>query len=248
MAYRLVGLIKRCEGSRQPLRAGLSYPTPMNHQRLYEYRFRDIDQGSRSSVWQEIASFVYARLHRPTRVLDPAAGRCEFINAVPAPERWAVDEVAYEEGVLGDGVKLVVSEIMRAELPERYFDGVFVSNFLEHLPSQEAVAAFLERMRSRMAAGGRIAIMGPNFRYCSREYFDMADHTVILTHRAVAEHLFAAGFEIESVTPRFLPYSFTGRLPAGRGLVRLYLRLPLAWRLFGKQFLVIGRVPADAPL
>ena len=44
-------------------------------------------------------------------------------------------------------------------------------------------------------SGGRIAIMGPNFRYCAGEYFDCADHTLIFTHRAIAEHVYAAGFE-----------------------------------------------------
>jgi hypothetical protein len=71
----------------------------------------------------------------------------------------------------------------------------------------------------------------------------MADHTVILTHRSVAEHLYAAGFEITSVTPRFLPYSFTGRLPATAALIRLYLALRPAWRVLGKQFLVIAHKP-----
>jgi hypothetical protein len=90
------------------------------------------------------------------------------------------------------------------------------------------------------AEGGRIAILGPNFRYCSRNYFDYADHAVVLTHMAVAEHLHAAGFRVVSNAPRFLPYSFTGRLPASAGLARAYLRLPLAWRVLGKQFLVVG--------
>lgn len=213
----------------------------MNSQRLYEYRFRDVEQGAREAAWREIATFLFKRMDRPARMLDPAAGRCEFINAVPAAERWAVDEVAHTQQVADPEVKLVVSDIMAADLPPEYFDGVFVSNFLEHLPSQEAVAAFLAKMRECMVPDGRIAIMGPNFRYCMREYFDMADHTVILTHRAVAEHLYAAGFSVASVAPRFLPYSFAGRLPAGVGLVRAYLRLPVAWRLLGKQFLVIGR-------
>jgi hypothetical protein len=42
--------------------------------------------------------------------------------------------------------------------------------------------------RSR-APGGTFAIMGPNFRYCSDEYFDCADHTLIFTHVATEEHL-----------------------------------------------------------
>jgi SAM-dependent methyltransferase len=212
----------------------------VNYQRLYEYRFRDLPQGRRDAVWGVLAPVLYDHLKRPERVLDPAAGRCEFINAVPSRERWAVDAVAYEEGVARPDTHLIVSNIMEAELPFEYFGGVFVSNFLEHLVSQEEVAAFLEKMYAHLSPGGRIAIMGPNFRYCARDYFDFADHTVILTERAVEEHLYAAGFNIVAVHPRFLPYSFTGRLPSHPALVRAYLAFPAVWRFLGKQFLVIG--------
>ena len=213
----------------------------MNYQRLYEYRFRDIDQGAREAVWQEIAAHVHGELGRPERVLDPAAGRGEFINAVPARERWAVDAVAYAEGTYSEGVKTLVSDIFDAELPQAHFDGVFVSNFMEHLPTQEAASTFLERMRAAVRPGGRIAIMGPNFRYCRDEYFDCADHTLVFTHVAIEEHLYTAGFEPIRVVPRYLPYSFRGKLPPSRRLTRSYLSMPLAWRLLGKQFLVVGR-------
>ena len=116
-----------------------------------------------------------------------------------------------------------------------------MSNTLEHLLTQEAVATFLEKMHAAMRAGGRIAIMGPNFRYTVKEYFDFADHTLIFTHMAIAEHLYAAGFEVQRIEPRYLPYSFRSRLPAAPGLVDRYLRTPPLWRLLGKQFLVIGR-------
>jgi hypothetical protein len=118
---------------------------------------------------------------------------------------------------------------------------VWVSNFLEHLLSQEACATFLEKMYGVLAPGGRIAIIGPNFRYCMNEYFDMADHTLIFTHKAIAEHLYAAGFTPERVVPRFLPYSFTGILPPSPTLTKLYLNAPSAWRVLGKQFFVVGR-------
>jgi SAM-dependent methyltransferase len=215
----------------------------MNYQRLYEYRFANVDQRARMAVWQEIALRVHALMGQPDRLLDPAAGRGEFINAVPARERWAIDQVAYAEGTYGADVQAIVSDVFEAELPAAHFDGVFVSNFLEHLTTQEAVARFLEQMRAATAPGGRIAIMGPNFRYCAREYFDMADHTLIFTHHAIAEHLYAAGFEPERIEPRFLPYLFTGRLPPSPALTRIYLRTPLAWKLLGKQFLVVGRRP-----
>lgn len=213
----------------------------MNFERLYEYRFRDIDQDGRLAVWGEIAPHVHGLMGAPQTVLDPAAGRGEFIGSVPAKETWAVDAVAYEEAVYKPDTKVITAPIMDAELPASHFDGVYVSNFLEHLYDQEQIAAFLERMREAMAAGGRIAIMGPNYRYCASEYWDCADHYVALTHVAIGEHLYAAGFEIDRMIPRYLPYSFRGILPPSPALTRAYLRLPLAWKLLGKQFLVIGR-------
>lgn len=216
----------------------------MNYQRLYTYRFEQVPQVRRDHVWAEVTSQLYEFLGRPERVLDPAAGRGEFINCVAASDRWAVDPVDYAERAIAPTVQLVVSPIMDAELPSGYFDGVFVSNFLEHLDSQESVSEFLEKMYSCMAPGGRIAIMGPNFRYCAREYFDFADHKVILTERSVAEHLYAAGFQPSMVRSRYLPYSFTGRLPSHPSLVRTYLKFPQLWKLFGKQFLVVAEKPS----
>jgi hypothetical protein len=91
-----------------------------------------------------------------------------------------------------------------------------------------------------MEPGGTLAVLGPNFRYCKDTYFDCADHTLALTHVAVAEHLYAAGFEVTDVVPRFLPYSFRSPLPPSPRLTRIYLRVPALWRVFGRQFLVLG--------
>lgn len=212
----------------------------MDYQRLYEYRFRDVDQDVRERIWEIITGDVYRRMGRPQRVLDPAAGRGEFINRVPAAERWAIDMVAYEEGTYDDGVTSIVSDIFEADLPAGHFDGVWISNFLEHLLAQEQTATLLGRLHEAMAPGGRIAIMGPNWRYTQDVYFDMADHTLIYSHKAIAEHVYAAGFEPRTIIPRFLPYSFTGKLPPSPALTKAYLKFPPAWRLLGKQFLVIG--------
>ena len=212
----------------------------INYERLYAYRFRDVDQAARQAVWREIARHVHGRMGAPQCVLDPAAGRGEFITAVPAAERWGVDLVRQGD-IEAAGVRMIIGDVMDAGLPEGHFDGVFVSNFLEHLASQDAVAAALGKLRGAMAPGGRIAVMGPNFRYCAREYFDCADHTVPLTHVSMAEHLYAAGFDITEVIPRFLPYSFRGLLPPSAALTSAYLRTPALWRVLGKQFLVVAR-------
>ena len=214
----------------------------LDYERLYSWRFRNVDQAGRQAVWREIAHYLHQRMGTPSRVLDPAAGRGEFITAVPAAERWGVDRVGQGDPASA-GVKMIIADVMASELPDSYFDGVFVSNFLEHLPDQDAVATVLAKLRAAMTPGGRIAIMGPNFKYCARQYFDCADHTVALSHVAVAEHVYAAGLDVTEVSPKFLPYSFRGSLPASQLLTKAYLRTPLLWRLMGKQFLVLARRP-----
>jgi len=218
----------------------------MNLQRIYRYRFAGVDQARKNVVWKEIAEYLYENhLAKPQKVLDPAGGFCEFINHVPAPERWTIDLSEEVTNHANSGVKALIGDNRRVELPPDYFDAVFISNFLEHLSSQEEVAAFLERMCGCLRSGGRIVVMGPNFRYTYRDYFNFADHTVILTETGLAEHLYGAGFELERIHPQFLPLSFRSRsyLPVSPFLVRAYLRLPLAWKVMGEQFLLVGRKP-----
>lgn len=214
----------------------------MDLDRIYAYRFRDVDRAKRSMVWGLIAGFLHERLHRPKVMLDPAAGMCEYINAAPSTEKWAVDmNEPFIRAHASKDLHIVIGDTRTADLPKDHFDGVFVSNFLEHLHSQDEVAEFLTKMYTHLKPGGRIAVMGPNFKYVFREYFDFADHTVVLSELGVAEHLYGAGFEVESIHPRFLPLSFRGGLHVNAFLVRCYLAMPWAWRFFGKQFLLIAR-------
>jgi SAM-dependent methyltransferase len=213
----------------------------MNYDRIYEYRFQGVDAEKKKITWEEIARFIYNKLGQPKRILDPAAGKCELINSIASEERWAVDLNDYFiKQYAAPEVKVVVGDIFHVDLPENYFDAVFISNFLEHLHSQEEVADLLGRMYRALKPGGKIAVMGPNFKYTYKSYFDFADHTVILSELGLAEHIYGAGFELEAIHPRFLPLSFRGGLPVSRTLVRTYLSMPFAWKLIGKQFLVIG--------
>jgi hypothetical protein len=211
----------------------------INYERLYEYRFENVEQTARQAVWDVIAADIHARMDQPKVILDPAAGRCEFLNAVPSAEKWGVDRII-QGGSADSGMTLVEGDIFDVEIPPRHFDGVFVSNLLEHLPTPDSIADLLARLKESMQIGGRIAILGPNFKFCASEYFDCADHILPLTHTSVAEHLYAAGFDIRSVEARYLPFSFRGLLPPSPVLTRTYLRLPIARRALGKQFFVVA--------
>jgi len=214
----------------------------MNYERIYEYRFRDIDSKKKNLVWREIAAFIHELTNRPQTILDPAGGMCEFINNIDAPEKWTIDlSEAFLAQYADKSITKIVGNSLDVELPDDHFDLVFVSNFLEHLKSQEQVGEFLEKMFRKVKPNGFIAVMGPNFKYTFREYFDFADHTVCLSETGAAEHLVGAGFDLVSIHPRFLPLSFRGGLPVNRFLIQSYLKMPFAWRFFGKQFLLIGR-------
>lgn len=216
----------------------------MNYERIYEFRFRGIDKSKKLSTWKIIADFIYHKLGKPNTIIDPAAGECEFINQVASNDRWAVDMGEQTKHSAKKDINVVIGNNLNVELPKEYFEGVYVSNFLEHLNSQEEVALFLERMFLILKPGGKIAIMGPNFKYCSKNYFDFADHTVILTELGVAEHLYGAGFEIQEIYGKFLPLSFRGKIPVTDFLVKLYFQIPFAWKVMGKQFLIVAQKPA----
>lgn len=212
----------------------------MNLQKIYEYRFRKVDQNVRQAAWKAIAPKIHSLMGSPKRVLDPCAGRCEFLNSLPLCERSAVD---LEDHALyrDQAIKMVFGNIFDVKLAENSFDGVFVSNFLEHLANPEQISEFLGKMKTVLAPGGVIAVMGPNFKYCASEYFDCADHVLALTEVSVEEHLIGAGYEIVRTIPRFLPYSFRGYLPPSPALIGLYLSLPMFWPLLGKQFLILAK-------
>lgn len=213
----------------------------MDYEKIYAYRFATVDQAAKDKVWLELSSFVYDLMERPDKILDPAGGMCEFIRSVKsAKERWVVDKMLPPLELLHD-IQFVHGDIFNVELPPAYFDGVFISNFLEHLGSHDEVYSLLVKLRESMRERGVIAIMGPNFKYAFKDYFDCADHKLALTHIAVEELLYSAGFKIEKVIPRFIPYSFRGKLPSSKMLTRAYLGMPFFWRFFGKQFLILAR-------
>ncbi len=217
----------------------------MNYDRIYQHRFKGVDKVVKQAVWNEISLWIYKRMGKPRCILDPAAGDMEFLKSIPAPEKWGVDiqepNALQLSAMSKDGIRFIHGNIFDVDLPAEYFEGIFISNFLEHLHSPEEIDALFNRLYRSLKKNGIVAVMGPNFKYCSTDYFDCADHRLALTHISVEEFLFASEFRIEATFARFLPYSFRSKLPASPFLVKLYLGFPLAWRFLGKQFLILAR-------
>lgn len=197
----------------------------------------------RARVWQAIVGYLGHYLPRQGAVLDLGSGYCDFINAVRARERWAVDLHLDPHEYAAPGVRPLCTDVADLDaIPDASLDAVFASNLLEHLGDEKLIATLAEARR-KLAPGGRFIAIQPNFAYSYRQYFDDFTHVKVFTHVSLADFLRAQGFDIERVTPRFLPFSMKARTPKWPWLVSLYLRLP--WRPLARQMLVVARKTND---
>lgn len=44
----------------------------MDYNRIYKYRFKDVDKQKKLITWQVIADFLYKELNYPALIIDPA--------------------------------------------------------------------------------------------------------------------------------------------------------------------------------
>ena len=213
-------------------------------QRIYQARFGERVE-YRDKVWKVLIRDYFKRFIRPEDVvLDLGAGYGEFINNVSCGRKYAMDlnpdvaeKVAPEVGVLLQDC---------AEpwpLPDGSLDVVFTSNFFEHLPDKRSLARTLGEANRCLKKGGRLIAMGPNIKYARGAYWDFIDHHLPLTELSLAEAFTQEGFTIEKCIDKFLPFTMASGPQYPVFFVALYLRLPFAWRIFGKQFLVVGKKP-----
>jgi hypothetical protein len=97
--------------------------------------------------------------------------------------------------------------------------------------------------------GGRLVAMGPNIKYLPGAYWDFWDHYLPLTEASLREALENRNFRVDRCVAKFLPYTMAGGPRYPLSFLRLYLALPVAWRVFGKQFLIVAsRPPGETPV
>lgn len=210
-------------------------------QTIYSQRFAT-NQAYRQKVWQVLIAGFFKQFITPTAsVLDLGCGYGEFINQIAAGKKYGMDLNADTAKHLAKGVTFLRQDCSQPwPLPENTLDIVFTSNFFEHLPDKATLGRTLEQAQRCLKAGGRLIALGPNIKYVPGAYWDFWDHYLPLTELSLSEGLRNRGFVIDRCEPRFLPYTMVGReYPVV--LVRLFLKVPLAWKILGKQFLVVAR-------
>jgi SAM-dependent methyltransferase len=217
---------------------------PKHQEAVYSRRFSGIEL-RRKEVWQVLTRDFFQRWVNPAdTVVDVGAGYCEFINSIRASHKYALDSnPATPDKAATDVTVLSEPAIEPWSLPSESVNVVFSSNFFEHLLTKEDLARCLAEARRVLRPQGLLIALGPNIRFSYDVYWDLVDHHLPLSDRSMVEALELAGFRKEVVIPRFLPYTMSHRAPPRALWVRLYLLFPLAWRVWGKQFLVIARKP-----
>ncbi len=207
---------------------------------LYGERFSGED-AFRRDMWSVLCRDFFQKWVKPDAVvLDVAAGTCDFINAIEARERIALD--------LNPAVKTYADAQVRAivgraddivDVADDSVDVVFVSNFFEHI-DRDTILRVLTEARRVLRSGGRLLVLQPNIRFAARDYWMFFDHITPVDDRALVEAFGLTGFRLVHRIERFLPYTAKSRLPQSVGLVKAYLKLPLAWRLLGKQSFLVA--------
>lgn len=223
----------------------MSAPDQLELSKIYHRRFVRTAI-YRNRVWQVLTRDFFTRWVQPdAAVLDLGCGYGEFINNIPAAQKWAMDLNPDAAQHLLPGVRFIQQDCSAPwPVPENSLDVVFTSNFFEHLPDKPALNRTLRHILRSLKPSGRLIALGPNIKYLHGQYWDFYDHHLYLTETSLGEALEIEGFKLDVLAPKFLPYTMVSAPEYPMFMVKLYLALPVLWRISGRQFLVVAHKPA----
>ena len=215
--------------------------------REYQRRF-GAQADYRRRVWGMLTRDVFQRyVPEDGTVLELGCGWGEFINQIRARTKYGMDLNPEAGRRLDADVRFLEQDCSEPwPVAAASLDVVFTSNFFEHLPDKGTLSRTMKEALRCLRPGGRLVCLGPNIRYLPGAYWDFWDHYLPLTDRSLVEGLELAGFAIERSWARFLPYTMSQDRRPPLWTLWCYLRLPIAWPIFGRQFLVVARRPVDA--
>lgn len=215
---------------------------------IYTSRFDEEQERLRDITWDILVKdFFPSYIDQNDTILDIGAGDGLFLKKIPAKVKIAVDLSSHVTNLRSHGVIVY-------QIPATNMQGVvketpsviFMSNFLEHLPDKKILLEVIQECYNILPKGGRVIILQPNIRYAGAKYWDYVDHHIALTEFSLSEALSISGFKIKTLIPQFLPYSAkssvgkVGSILPSRLMVRLYLKMPFLWKIFGAQTFVVA--------
>lgn len=200
------------------------------------------EREARFKLWNILIKNSLQKFINPdAKILEIGSGWGEFIDQIKAKEKFAVDiDESFRQYVDKD-VVFSSQNVCSLNFKADTFDHIFLSNVLEHLETKRDVWKAVSELKRVLRPGGTLIIIQPNFKYCWKVYFDFSDHCTIWTDKSMKELLIQEGFQIVYSVDRFLPFSTKQHYPKHSFFVSLYFKMPLFWKIFGQQFLIVAR-------
>lgn len=218
-------------------------------QKIYTQRFSPEQEALREITWKELVnSFFQKYIPENATVIDVGAGDGLFIKNISASRKVAVDLSEHVNELSKHGIEVYQNTI--AEVKPKLkgsADIIFMSNFLEHLPTKKILLEVLEDALTLLKPNGKLLILQPNIRYVGAAYWDYVDHHIALTEHSLREGLEVVGYEVSEMIPRFLPYTAKSKVGAIASLIdphwfiQTYLKYPILWKFFGGQTFVVAK-------
>lgn len=210
---------------------------------LYWLRFNEEERQIKENLWKVLCrNFLQNYIGPDDTVLDLGAGSCEFINNIKCNNKLAVyinEDI--KKFARNDVQVFITSSNDMQAIRDNSVDIVFASELFEHLKNVEDLfTTFLEIYRV-LKKGAKLIIICPNIRFLADKYWDFIDHRLALSHISLQEGLLLYKYKIIKIIPKFLPYTTKSILPKNPTLLKLYLKLPIMWRILGKQMFIIAQ-------
>jgi ubiquinone/menaquinone biosynthesis C-methylase UbiE len=210
---------------------------------LYWLRFDKSEKEIKNDLWKTLcANFLQKFINSDYTVLDLGAGYCEFINSINCKKKFAVDiNEDISSFAKEDVVTFVANSKNMSEIRDESIDVVFTSEFFEHLKSTDELFATLVEIFRILKKDGKLVVLCPNIRYLADRYWDFIDHRLPLSDAGLKEALLLYHFKIIKLIPKFLPYTTKSALPKSCFLLKLYLKIPFLWNIFGRQMFIVAQ-------
>lgn len=208
------------------------------------YQSRFTYDPDRKKVWRAINEYLQRYIGFSDTILDLGTGYGDFINGVKAKKKYALDIGSNVKDYINKEVTFIQgpSHDLNA-VPLHSLDVVFSSNLLEHLDSNELDMTF-KALIKRMKKNSKLILIGPNFKYAYKDYFDDYTHKTIYTHISLVDVMKGYGMEPIKIIPKFLPLTMHSYLPKSYIMTKAYLHAPIS--PFGKQMLLIFEMNQNA--
>jgi len=215
---------------------------------IYTQRFSEKEQLLRQTTWRVLCKDFFSKyVSSDATIIDVGAGDSLFLKNIEAKRKIAVD--LSDHVVELEKFNVEVHNCLISDAKQKLAntaDIVFMSNFLEHLPSKKILLEVVEDAKALLKKDGKLLILQPNIRYVGSAYWDYIDHHIALTEHSLVEALEVSGYQIDELIPRFLPYTskskvgFLASYLAPEKLTKSYLKYPILWKIFGAQTFVVA--------